>query len=56
MSEGKTSTRQVIFLIKDSIATEGYGAMEEKNGAMVFKNTGAVVFEKGIRLKKIACN
>ncbi len=32
MSEGTQSVRQVIFLVKDSIAREGYGNMEEKNG------------------------
>ena len=55
MSEGKTSTRQVIFLIKDSTATEGYGAMEEKEGKMIFKNRHAVDFSKGNKLKQIPC-
>ena len=55
MSEGKLSTRQVIFLIKDSMATEGYGNMEEKEGKMVFKNLKDVTFGKGLILKKIEC-
>lgn len=55
MSEGKLSSRQVIFLIKDSIATEGYGNMEEKEGKMVFKNIKDVSFGKGLVLKKTAC-
>lgn len=55
MSEGILSTRQVIFLIKDSTATEGYAAMEEKNGKMVFKNSYAVDFTKGIVLRKTTC-
>ena len=55
MSEGKLSTRQVIFLIKNNIATEGYGNMEEKNGKMVFKDIKGVSFGKGLSLKKVEC-
>ena len=55
MSEGILSTRQVIFLIKDSTATEGYAAMEEKDGKMIFKNRHAVDFTKGIVLRKTIC-
>ena len=56
MSEGIQSVRQVIFLVKDSIAREGYGNMEEKDGKMVFKNVKNVVFGNGIILKKEECN
>ncbi|MEJ7822336.1 MAG: hypothetical protein WKF85_08445 [Chitinophagaceae bacterium] len=56
MSEGTQSVRQVIFLVKDSIAREGYGNMEEKNGKMVFKNVKEVVFGNGMILKREACN
>ena len=55
MSEGKLSTRQVIFLIKNDVATEGYGNMEEKNGKMVFKDIKEVSFGKGLSLKKVEC-
>jgi hypothetical protein len=55
MSEGTRSVRQVIFLLKDNIALEGYGDMEDKNGKMVFKNTGTVTFGKGVRLQKTNC-
>ena len=55
MSEGKLSTRQVIFLIKNNLATEGYGNMEEKNGKMVFKDLKGVSFGKGLTLKKVEC-
>ncbi len=55
MSEGTQSTRQVIFLIKDSVAMEGYGNMEEKNGKMVFKNKNDITFGKGLVLKKVLC-
>ncbi|MDQ3022098.1 MAG: hypothetical protein M3R36_16225 [Bacteroidota bacterium] len=56
MSEGTQSIRQVVFLIKDNVAIEGYGDMEEKNGKMVFKNVKEAVFGKGITLKKEECN
>jgi len=55
MSEGKSSARQVIFLIKEGIAVEGYGNMEEKDGTMVFKNIKEISFEKGLTLKKVVC-
>ena len=56
ISEGIRSVRQVVFLIKDSTATEGYGEMEEKNGKMFFKNLNELVFGKGIILHKGECN
>ncbi len=55
MSEGKRSTRQVIFLVRDSIAIEGYGAMEEKEGKMVFKDIREIDFDKGMKLVKVSC-
>lgn len=55
MSEGIRSTRQVVFLIQDSVAIEGYGNLEEKNGKMVFKNRKEIAFQKGLILKKIPC-
>jgi hypothetical protein len=55
MSEGKQSIRQIVFLIKDSVATEGYGPMEEREGKMVFKNLKEVDFRKGKKLQKISC-
>ena len=55
MSEGISSTRQVIFLIKNNVAKEGYGKMEEKNGKMVFKDMKSVSFETGLALNKVEC-
>lgn len=55
MSEGIRSTRQVVFLIRDSIAIEGYGAMEEKEGRMVFKDIREIDFSKGMKLTKVSC-
>ena len=55
MSEGTESVRQVVFLIKDGKATEGYGSMEEKDGKMIFKNMKDITFGKGIVLSKADC-
>lgn len=55
MSEGKRSVRQVAFLIKDSVATEGYGDLEEKEGKMVFKHPQSITFGKGIVMTKVSC-
>src|SRR4030095_6763954 len=55
MSEGIQSTRQVIFLIKDSNAIQGYGPMEERDGKIVFKDLKEVDFGHGTILLKITC-
>jgi hypothetical protein len=55
MSEGKSSVRQVVFMVKDSIVTEGYGPQEEKDGKMIFKDLGKVDFSKGTKLQRIQC-
>jgi hypothetical protein len=55
LSEGIQSVRQVIFLIKDDVAREGYGEMEEQNGKMIFKNFKQIDFTKSPALKKITC-
>ena len=55
MSEGQLSTRQVVFLIKNNVAKEGYGKMEEKNGMIVFKDMRGVSFETGLALNKVEC-
>ena len=55
MSEGKWSTRQVAFLIKDNMAIEGYGAVKEKEGKMAFRNLTEIDFTKGLHLHQIPC-
>lgn len=55
LSEGIISTREVIFLIKDDIAIEGYGDMEDKGGKMAFKDRTVINFS-GIKLKKQNCS
>jgi len=55
MSEGKSSVRQVAFLISDSTATEGFGPMEEKDGTMIFKALNTISFKEGIKFIKTDC-
>ena len=54
-SEGIESVRQVVFLIKDSTAIEGFGEMKDENGRMNFKNVHDLNFQNGIILKKTDC-
>lgn len=55
MSEGKSSVRQVAFLISDSTATEGFGPMEEKEGTMKFKARNTISFKDGNKYVKADC-
>ena len=54
-SEGLESKRQIVYLIKDGKATEGYGSMEEKDEKIIFKNLQDITFGKGIVLSKADC-
>lgn len=54
-SEGKESVRQVAFLKKGDQLLEGYGDAVEKDRKMVFKNTAALKFGKGLVFDKVAC-
>ena len=55
-SEGQTSVRQIAFLLSNEKATEGYGDVEEKKGAMVFKDIKSLQFGKGLNLQKVPCS
>ena len=55
-SEGIASTREIVFLKKESTLIEGYGEMEEKNGKMIFRNRQEITFGKGVVLKMTECN
>jgi hypothetical protein len=55
VAEGRTSTRQIIFLKKGNELVEGYAAMEEKENKVVFKNINTVDFSRGIVLKQVTC-
>lgn len=55
MSEGRESTRQVMFLIHGDTAIEGYGDMKDENGKMVFTKPANANFSKGMKLLKVDC-
>ncbi len=54
-SEGTSSSRQIVFLLKGDTAIEGYGEVEEKNGGMVYTDIRKLEFGKGLNLNKVAC-
>lgn len=56
LSEGVTSTREVIFLASENTLTEGYGEMEERDAKFVFSDRRNVLFKEGIQLTKEPCH
>ncbi len=54
-SEGMQSKREIAFQIKNNTLIEGYGEVEEKNGAVIFKNPDKLVFNSGMPLAKVDC-
>lgn len=54
-SEGALSSRQVIFLKKDSLLIEGYGTSEERDGKIQFIDRSAAKFGDGIVLVRKSC-
>ena len=55
MSEGTESVREVAFLKKGNDFIEGYGAAEEKNGGMIFKNANTINYSSNVILKPVEC-
>ncbi len=55
LSEGTESIREVAFLKKENDFVEGYGDVDEINGKVRFKNTGALNFSNNVLLKNIEC-
>jgi hypothetical protein len=55
LSEGKTSSRPIAFLIKNDTASEGSGELVERDGRKVFKNPKDLKFGTGLNLSKTAC-
>lgn len=54
-SEGKESTREVVFLNRDSFLVEGFGEMKEVDSQMVFTNPSKISFRNAIRLREGIC-
>jgi hypothetical protein len=55
ISEGVLSTRDAIFLKKNSTWTEGFGEIEEKAGSTAFKDLTRINFKKGLLFKGVEC-
>ncbi len=56
ISEGKESTREVAFLKKGDVFTEGYGKMNPTTGEPDFTDKASIKFESNVILKKTDCN
>lgn len=54
-AEGKKSTREVAFLLKDSVLMEGYGKTSMLNDRQVFDDKKALQFDSKIFLSEISC-
>lgn len=54
-SEGKESTREVVFLNRDSFLVEGFGEMKEVDSQMVFVNHSRISFRNAIKLREGIC-
>lgn len=55
ISEGKSSVREIAFLLRDSTATEGYGPVEEKDGKMIITDRSQLNFKSAVVLNKTSC-
>lgn len=55
ISEGKSSVREIAFLLRDSTATEGYGPVEEKDGKMVITDRSQLNFKNAVALNRTSC-
>jgi len=55
ISEGVLSTRDAVFLKKNSTWTEGFGETEEKSGSAAFKDLTKISFKKGLLFKGVEC-
>lgn len=55
-SEGRTSVREVVLKIQDSVLLQGYGPMQEKNDKMVFQKKDSLKFQTAHPFTKVACH
>ncbi len=56
MSEGKKSVREVAFLKEGGAYIEGYGAVKEHNGKMIFADPKNLKFDSKTILSKAECH
>jgi hypothetical protein len=55
MSEGKESSRDIVFLRKGKIIIEAYGDVEDKEGKTVFKDPKKLFFDSATVLSEVDC-
>lgn len=53
MSEGVTSTRQIVFKVEDKALLEGYGDIEEKDGRVFFKDVNKLQYNPDFKLELV---
>ena len=56
LSEGTSSERQVIFLVKGNVLVQGTGSMKEQNDRFVFTEKKDINFNSSITLESVDCN
>lgn len=54
MSEGITSTRQIVFKVEDKALLEGFGDIEEKDGKVVFKDVNQLKYNPQFKLELVS--
>lgn len=54
-SEGTTSRRDIYFIQKDNMLTEGTGEQKEDNGQMKYANESKISYKTGQQLKPADC-
>lgn len=55
MSEGKASSRDIVFLRKGKIMIEAYGEVEDKEGKITFKDSKKLFFDSATVLSEVIC-
>ncbi len=55
MSEGIESVREVAFIKKGNDFIEGFGEVEEVNGAMKFKDISRINYSSNMVLRRVEC-
>jgi hypothetical protein len=54
-SEGQSSSREVVFQIRDTVLLEGHGEVEERNGKVVFRKPDQLLFDSTQAFVKVDC-
>jgi hypothetical protein len=54
-SEGMTSVREVVFKIQDTVLLQGFGALTEENGKIIFQHRDSLQFDTIHPFLKIMC-